>query len=335
MAVKNRSLLFLACVMSYAIAFQPSRHSGNTIDLASQCPAPGLAATSTPAFHTEAQCPQHGPCYGDGDAEFCVFTATAQDNSGQSAVLPVVTARGRAPAVLQVLSHATDAEIARHDGRSSPQRHAAAAAAAHAVVPVPGKGLGVVATGALRRGDRILRDAPALVVDHCAMASVPQYHLARLLNEAAGRLSGVQRDRIMRLAVFGDEAPDAHYLVGRIYATSAYMLDSDGDDMFGDGCGIGALFPEGMLGLLSLYHGARRMRYVSVPIADEVAPSVSRINHACRPNAAYHFNPESAKMEVHAVRSIAAGEEITVSYIRCVQNNSNSSRGIYDEVTSY
>lgn len=62
---------------------------------------------------------------------------------------------------------------------------------------------------------------------------------------------------------------------------------------------------------------------------------MSRINHACRPNAAYHFNPESAKMEVHAVRSIAAGEEITVSYIRYVQNNSNSPRGIYDEVTSY
>lgn len=252
MAVKNRSLLFMACVMSYTIAFQPSLHNANTIDLANQCPPPGLATASTPAVHTEAQCPQHGPCYGDGDAEFCVFTATAQDNSGQSAVLPVVTARGRAPAVLQVLSHAADAEIARHDGRSSPQRQTA-----YAVVPVPGKGLGVVATGALRRGDRILRDAPALVVDHCAMASVPQYHLARLLNEAAGRLSGVQRDRVMRLAVFGDEAPDAHYLVGRIYATSAYMLDSDGDDMFGHGCGIGALFPEGMPGLLSLYQGVR------------------------------------------------------------------------------
>lgn len=43
---------------------------------------------------------------------------------------------------------------------------------------------------------------------------------------------------------------------------------------------------------------------------------VSRMNHDCRPNAAYHFDPETAMMEVHAVRPIAAGEEITVSYIR-------------------
>lgn len=40
------------------------------------------------------------------------------------------------------------------------------------------------------------------------------------------------------------------------------------------------------------------------------------MNHDCRPNAAYHFDPDTAMMEVHAVRPIATGEEITVSYIR-------------------
>lgn len=40
------------------------------------------------------------------------------------------------------------------------------------------------------------------------------------------------------------------------------------------------------------------------------------MNHDCRPNAAYHFDPQTARMEVRAVRPIAAGEEITVSYIR-------------------
>lgn len=43
---------------------------------------------------------------------------------------------------------------------------------------------------------------------------------------------------------------------------------------------------------------------------------VSRLNHDCRPNAAYHFNTDTGKMEVRAVRDITAGEEITVSYIR-------------------
>lgn len=77
------------------------------------------------------------------------------------------------------------------------------------------------------------------------MTTVPQYHLAWLMNEAASRLSRGQRDRIMKLAVFGEQAPDEHYLIGRIYATSTYILDSD-DGLFGDGCGMGALFPEGM-----------------------------------------------------------------------------------------
>lgn len=45
---------------------------------------------------------------------------------------------------------------------------------------------------------------------------------------------------------------------------------------------------------------------------------VSRMNHACRPNAVYYFDPEQATMEIHAVRPIAAGEEITVSYLRWV-----------------
>lgn len=40
------------------------------------------------------------------------------------------------------------------------------------------------------------------------------------------------------------------------------------------------------------------------------------MNHDCRPNAAYHFNPTTATMDIHAVRPILAGEDITVSYIR-------------------
>lgn len=38
-------------------------------------------------------------------------------------------------------------------------------------------------------------------------------------------------------------------------------------------------------------------------------------------NAAYHFNPDTAKMEVHVVRPIAAGEEITASYIRYLEKD--------------
>ena len=43
--------------------------------------------------------------------------------------------------------------------------------------------------------------------------------------------------------------------------------------------------------------------------------TVSRMNHDCRPNADYHFDPTTMTQYVHAIRPIAKGEEITISYI--------------------
>ncbi|VDB85284.1 unnamed protein product [Peniophora sp. CBMAI 1063] len=40
----------------------------------------------------------------------------------------------------------------------------------------------------------------------------------------------------------------------------------------------------------------------------------SRINHSCSPNVVHSFNIPSFAMEIHAVRRIAKGEEITVTY---------------------
>ena len=45
-----------------------------------------------------------------------------------------------------------------------------------------------------------------------------------------------------------------------------------------------------------------------------VFPETSRLNHACAPNAQYYLDPERLTHFVHATRSIARGEEITISY---------------------
>jgi hypothetical protein len=45
-------------------------------------------------------------------------------------------------------------------------------------------------------------------------------------------------------------------------------------------------------------------------------PSVSRINHACQPNALARFVSKKLSMEVKAKRDIVAGEEINISYGR-------------------
>ncbi|EME42015.1 hypothetical protein DOTSEDRAFT_72943 [Dothistroma septosporum NZE10] len=46
-----------------------------------------------------------------------------------------------------------------------------------------------------------------------------------------------------------------------------------------------------------------------------VFPETARINHSCRANAQHAWNEKLQRMLVHAVREIAEGEELTLSYI--------------------
>jgi len=39
------------------------------------------------------------------------------------------------------------------------------------------------------------------------------------------------------------------------------------------------------------------------------------MNHDCRPNADYHYDPDTLAQHIHAIRPIAEGEEITISYL--------------------
>lgn len=48
----------------------------------------------------------------------------------------------------------------------------------------------------------------------------------------------------------------------------------------------------------------------------------TRINHSCQPNAAHTWNPHLERQVVHALRDIAKGEEITMTYVRPLQATS-------------
>lgn len=232
----------LALFAGWVIASQNAlADKADVFKIAEQCSAgPCVDAT---LFQLEGQCPKHGPCYRDRAVDFCVYTAVVQDNTGSTEVVPILADGERASGIMQAISAA---EPAGHDRSSVPK---------HIARQVPGKGLGAISTGGLEKGDRVLSDSPLLIVDHCAM-NIPQYQLAWLMNEAAGRLSDVQRGRLMDLAVLGEEPPDEHYLVGRIYATSAYMVGLD-QGTSEDGCGIGALFPESKYQYTELRGSAR------------------------------------------------------------------------------
>lgn len=44
------------------------------------------------------------------------------------------------------------------------------------------------------------------------------------------------------------------------------------------------------------------------------------MNHDCRPNAHYYFDPHTLTQHVHALRTIIPGEELTISYIDPTQS---------------
>lgn len=47
-----------------------------------------------------------------------------------------------------------------------------------------------------------------------------------------------------------------------------------------------------------------------------VFPTVSRINHSCRPNAKHSWNPSLRQQTVYALRPIPAGDELSLSYLQ-------------------
>ncbi|GAB1317386.1 SET domain-containing protein [Madurella fahalii] len=59
-----------------------------------------------------------------------------------------------------------------------------------------------------------------------------------------------------------------------------------------------------------------------------VYPAVSRINHACMPNAYTRFMPEKLQVSVAAAKDIEEGEEITISYLTLGQPSEERKKNI-------
>ncbi|KAJ4301614.1 hypothetical protein N0V90_003707 [Kalmusia sp. IMI 367209] len=139
---------------------------------------------------------------------------------------------------------------------------------------IPGKGKGVIARRKIRKGSIIMLDSPGII----ASAQLPM-HVApvegfELFEGSVQMLLEKDRDDILAL----DGRPDVY----DILQTNAFSC------RFDDG-GMGDEY-------LCLF------------------PLVSRINHACRPNANVKFIPRTLLMEIRALRGILPGEEINTSY---------------------
>jgi len=141
---------------------------------------------------------------------------------------------------------------------------------------LPGKGIGVIANRTLQRGHRVFAYSTVLIVHRGTLSQLDDDTRAELYHRAVDALPNKTKDLYMGL----------HGYVGTIDQVQDIMVTNAFQFYFGNDVAHNGVIPE-----------------------------TSRMNHDCRPNVAYFFDPESLTHFSHAVRTIYPGEEITVTYI--------------------
>ncbi|KAI1108870.1 hypothetical protein F5Y14DRAFT_434446 [Nemania sp. NC0429] len=143
------------------------------------------------------------------------------------------------------------------------------------VVGIPGKGRGLAATRAIRRGERIMAAKPALLVHRDVFGELPLQDVYSLMDMAVNSLSSLRKASYLAQAgtMGGHKITD-------ILFTNSFQIALEENDGFHYGN-----FPE-----------------------------VSLLNHDCRPNLAF-FIDQNLTHYTHAVRDIKPGEELTISYV--------------------
>jgi hypothetical protein len=149
------------------------------------------------------------------------------------------------------------------------------------VRPSAGKGLGVFANKDLELGAVILSEAPIIKIRPPEFRDGVGYPLDAievLVREAFDSLSKGLQAEVLSLHAYTTAAESQAFNQDQllpIFRSNAY---NTGEDV--------GLFPR-----------------------------IARINHSCRPNTSYYWNPQLNKRVVYATRHIEKGEELSVTYI--------------------
>ncbi|WYZ40108.1 hypothetical protein EsH8_IV_000449 [Colletotrichum jinshuiense] len=155
------------------------------------------------------------------------------------------------------------------------------------VAKVPGKDYGLVATIPIRRGEIILRETASLLIDYAAFSHVPTEDMKKMQAHAVDYLPFNHRGQWLNMSSHGYQG-DHLSMVDKILVTNSFdveMDDAKRDDDF----------------------------YA-------VFVNTSRMNHDCRPNVDYWFDPRTLTQRTVAIRDIIPGEELTLSYIDPMQS---------------
>ncbi|PVH89105.1 SET domain-containing protein [Cadophora sp. DSE1049] len=151
----------------------------------------------------------------------------------------------------------------------------------YTVLPISGKGLGVIAKIPIPRSTKIIIEAPLLTVPMPSLIPGQGFPLASMLTSITSSFSSLpasSQETFLSLHDHrfpGDEEVQQSHLL-TIFRSNAYNTGSSDVGLF---------------------------------------PLIARINHSCRPNSVNYWSEKLGKRVIYAGRDIGVGEEITVAYI--------------------
>ncbi|KAJ4299824.1 hypothetical protein N0V90_005070 [Kalmusia sp. IMI 367209] len=159
--------------------------------------------------------------------------------------------------------------------------------APYEVVPIEGKGIGVRATRKIKKWETIMVDQASLVMDLDLERAFSAKENRELLSKGVGRL---------RVPEVVTNLSSKH---GSGQGEKEEQRDSDSEEGW-------------------LEEDIMRTNAFGSEIAGKqcraLFPLISRINHACNPNAYVLFSRDGIAMAIKAYRTIRAGEELSISY---------------------
>nr|GAT49083.1 predicted protein [Mycena chlorophos] len=168
------------------------------------------------------------------------------------------------------------------------------------VAPIPGKGVGLVATRALKQGEIILTERPLLIIPAFVDCPVPE--------------SFTQEQKMQH--VFDEWERFAQPSVERMteWRRRVFFELYNGDRESGSGPIMGVVQTNG-IGLRDLQPGVGGKLGAYVAVCE----MISRLNHSCSPNTQPIFSRTQFAYNLYAVRDVAEGEELTWQYTPTLQ----------------
>ncbi|KAI1776681.1 hypothetical protein F4818DRAFT_457410 [Hypoxylon cercidicola] len=167
--------------------------------------------------------------------------------------------------------------------------------------PSPGKGQGLFATRAIRRGERLIRESPLISL---SPQEDTRTHWWRFLYMKFESLSPEDQAKYLELSYLPNKFPDHVNRISFFLSADQGVKDED----------VKAK-ADFLIKIMSIYAVNNAEINDDGDSGSGIFPTFTRINHSCVPNTVWAYQPSTQEVEVCANRNIAVDEEITVSYV--------------------